>query len=532
VLLLRGDLGSEEVNLKAALAPTVHNHFSSTELKFSLMYKAVLFCCVVWLAAGVTRPLSDPDLWWHLSVGRWIVAHGTVPRVEYWNQFALGKPWIAYSWSHELVFALIEKWSGMRGLFIAQCGLALVLASAFVGLMIRLSGSTAVGLFLGAASFFGVYSNFALRPQSTVWLLLAGIIFFSNEILEKGWCWKRVLGIVLCFIIWANTHITTALGLLVALVWTWQGCKWSQRVALLLLIVSATLITPYGGAEWLTFFSKVDHPIALRSIVEFGPGTILDVPVGVLLIVISFYGALAWTAPRAVELRLFGLAGIMMCGGLAVVKFLPFAHLLTAAASARVWKQGRGAPLREGLEITERMASHLGRRLSGIGSAFLFLVLAILKIQEPYSKMVDDINFPVKELDMVLKENLPFPLLNSFGQGGYVMYRLTDSHGNVSHPVPIDGRTNVNSKEATITSTEAFIGTEKWRDYLNLVNPSSVVWPNDSPLVALLVASKEWCRVFRTGATTREGSSLFITREEFSKRDSLLSDNCSPTSVG
>ena len=44
-----------------------------------------------------------------------------------------------------------------------------------------------------------------------------------------------------------------------------------------------TLVTPYFGAEWIVFFSKTSHPLLHSEIIEFGPATILDAPVGMLL---------------------------------------------------------------------------------------------------------------------------------------------------------------------------------------------------------------------------------------------------------
>ena len=69
---------------------------------------------VLWLSAliavglYIAGPLVDPDLWWHITAGRWMIAHGEVPTVDYWNMFGVGKPWRAYSWSVEVIFAAVE----------------------------------------------------------------------------------------------------------------------------------------------------------------------------------------------------------------------------------------------------------------------------------------------------------------------------------------------------------------------------------------------------------------------------------------
>ncbi|MCB0321329.1 MAG: hypothetical protein KDD60_10430, partial [Bdellovibrionales bacterium] len=64
--------------------------------------KSILWALVcVSVGLYITQPVLDPDLWWHIAIGRWILEHGTIPVTEHWNFFALGKPFRAYSWSFE-----------------------------------------------------------------------------------------------------------------------------------------------------------------------------------------------------------------------------------------------------------------------------------------------------------------------------------------------------------------------------------------------------------------------------------------------
>src|ERR1700722_13017539 len=42
--------------------------------------------------------IVDPDIWWHLRTGDWIVAHHSVPFTDPFSSYGMGKPWAAYSW--------------------------------------------------------------------------------------------------------------------------------------------------------------------------------------------------------------------------------------------------------------------------------------------------------------------------------------------------------------------------------------------------------------------------------------------------
>ena len=64
-----------------------------------------------WLGGQLAWAISgraDPDLWWHLAIGNWIIAHGDIPASEHWNRFSIGDPFRAYSWSIEILFSFLE----------------------------------------------------------------------------------------------------------------------------------------------------------------------------------------------------------------------------------------------------------------------------------------------------------------------------------------------------------------------------------------------------------------------------------------
>jgi len=78
----------------------------------------VLFLLVVGLS--ITTPLADPDLWWHLTIGRWILGHDALPTVELWNRFGFGLQFVPYSWSFEIVVAGLERLGGLRVVLVGQ----------------------------------------------------------------------------------------------------------------------------------------------------------------------------------------------------------------------------------------------------------------------------------------------------------------------------------------------------------------------------------------------------------------------------
>src|ERR1700733_12194480 len=95
------------------------------------MKTTLWLCVVVATATYITTPIGDPDLWWHITIGKWILHHHDVPSVDYWTLFGSGERWRAYSWSNEIVFALVDRLWGIHGLLVAKICLALLIAFSF-----------------------------------------------------------------------------------------------------------------------------------------------------------------------------------------------------------------------------------------------------------------------------------------------------------------------------------------------------------------------------------------------------------------
>ena len=66
------------------------------------------------LALLAGRLLNDPDSYWHIAVGRWIVEHGAVPHADPFSHTMPGAHWIAFEWLSEVLYATafgVAGWS-------------------------------------------------------------------------------------------------------------------------------------------------------------------------------------------------------------------------------------------------------------------------------------------------------------------------------------------------------------------------------------------------------------------------------------
>src|SRR5512146_3078604 len=75
-----------------------------------------LMAALAWISLVNQYSVKDPDVWWHLKVGDWIVANSAVPHTGIFSRTANEKLWVAYSWGYEILLSRAHAWFGLLGL--------------------------------------------------------------------------------------------------------------------------------------------------------------------------------------------------------------------------------------------------------------------------------------------------------------------------------------------------------------------------------------------------------------------------------
>ena len=512
--------------------------------------KVALWCAVALLVGSyICLSVADPDLWWHIAIGKWIIAHGNVPVTDHWNMFGGELPWRAYSWSFEVLVAAIERTFGVDGLLLAQLGLGVLLATTLQATFGIIAKDKIIGCIFGVYSTVACYNHFTLRPQVLVWILYAALLgVLESARRRNSMSVSSLFAVAGIGSLWANTHLTAALGLGSIVLWMAPERLDVDRVkklaALAIAFFIGTLCTPYLGGEWITFFAKSGHPLRYSVIAEFQPATILQYSTIFVLLLLVFMIVVAFTTRTVPSFGRSVLAGGMVIAGLTAVKFLPFAAIVLGALVCQWWcdvqstaastndeggDRGRREGIVEGFQHLKRFLESLSPTTYG-ALAFFVLAIGISSISNLRKAPLDLSYVPKSSVDFITANNLSHPILNEFGAGGYLMYRFSDDNGEPRHKVAIDGRTNVNPPEVWQMYQESFLGKIGWRNFISKVQPKTILWRQGSAFVSLLYTSKEWCRVFSSGE--RESDYVvFVSREDFEGRGgSLTSNNCAPKS--
>src|SRR5262249_15548377 len=108
--------------------------------------------------------LGDPDTYWHIATGKWMLAARAVPRHDIFSYTAAGQPWVDHEWLAPIILFCIYDWFGWRGL-VLLCGLVITLT--FVLLYVLLVRELRATVALGAAAISLLFASihFVARPH-------------------------------------------------------------------------------------------------------------------------------------------------------------------------------------------------------------------------------------------------------------------------------------------------------------------------------------------------------------------------------
>jgi hypothetical protein len=211
----------------------------------------------LWWAAGALAavpllyPIINPDLFWHLSAGRWMVDHGALPRADFLSFTAEGRPWIDFEWLGQLVFLAAHCAGGLTGVWL----LKILLLCASAALLERTLARRGCGLPLRLAALAlwsgGMLAHSDIRPDLFSLILLGTLVHAGETGRLKNPSAASLAGVFLLFLLWPNLHGGFPLG------WFLLGCyalaAGPRRLGSWLplsLAIPATVLNPYGWGPW------------------------------------------------------------------------------------------------------------------------------------------------------------------------------------------------------------------------------------------------------------------------------------------
>lgn len=229
----------------------------------------------LWVAIAVyalllvvgARLLNDPDTYWQIAVGQWILEHHAVPTTDIYSFTMFGQPWISTQWLAQVLYALAfgaAGWTGPVVLGATAVAATFALLARFLDSRLPRSAT----LVFVAVAFALMASHLVARPHllaMPVMVAWVGGLVAAMDRKTAPSFWLLPL-----MTLWANLHGGFVLGLAlmapIGLDAIWGTPAAAQRGLVLrwaffaVAALAASCITPYG---W-------DALLAARRILSLG----------------------------------------------------------------------------------------------------------------------------------------------------------------------------------------------------------------------------------------------------------------------
>jgi hypothetical protein len=399
-------------------------------VSLSMIFGIGIYTLIITHAIGLLR---DPDTFWHIAVGRWIIEHTAVPTHGIFSATMANAPWVDQQWLAEVLMAWGYDHFGWWGLAI---GTALCEAAAIAILLRVLLGSLPP-----------VYAMFATTLAVVLWFphVLARPYILTTPILV---IWVAALvqartddrapspWLALLIVLWANLHGSFVFGIGVAALFAAEAVllapDWQARVRTVrdwgffgLACVGAATLTPYGF-KGLLFPLHLINMSALIYIGEWqgvdfskSGGSSLSLLIWLLTVLFAAL-TLGWRLPPT----RVGILLVLLTMALKHLRYMellgPVSALILAPSLASFVRQSVTS---KGDRLMDELALPANRRGSVISAVLILTVTAFAvhgKLSPP------DVMTPAAAMADARSHGIKGPVFNSYKFGGYLIFSGTE----------------------------------------------------------------------------------------------------------
>jgi hypothetical protein len=440
--------------------------------------------------------ILDLDLYWHLSVGNWILQHHSVPHAGILSYTAANRPWTAYSWGYEILLALVFRWFGLLG--IAGFGVLLTAGVAVCSfwMLHRLSGRFWVALPVAALASWAFLFSLMPRPVFFSMIFFMVTLTLILEARRSGDV-RRLYWLAPIFAVWANLHIQFVYGLF--LLGLLLGINVVQRLAgglaarldfisepalplkqlaaVFTLCLLATCIGPYSFHLYQVILEYSQAKLSYAVIIEHY--------VQLLLTAAAFF-VVGWQK----KIDPYKLA-LLLIASVVSFRTMRDAWFICIVAAACIADCSF-----ETLPETEagRSASHTAAEMTGVAVvAIAFLLLIAQNTDFNLHGLYEVINgqFPVGAVNYLRQNPPPGPLYNNLDWGGFLTWYMPD------YPVAIDGRNDLYGDNLDRRFVDTQMGAKSWETDPYLNRAGVVLLERNVPLANLLMSDPRFVLAYQ-----------------------------------
>lgn len=451
------------------------------------------------------RAVDDPDFWWHLRTGEYIVQTHSIPHHDIYSFTNSGKPWIAHEWLSEVMFYGIYRALGWGGLIVL---FGAVIGGAFALTYFRSEGRPYIAGLAVLLAAVSTYPTWGVRPQMLSLLLTSVFLFVLLSKKEGAVSLRRLWWLPVLMLLWANLHAGYAVGLtLIAAVLVGtlldgafgfdpagQTRAQVRALAIVLVVSTAVVLLNPNGVRLLSYPFETLHSHAQQTYIaewaspDFHQGRFQ--PFLALLFVTFIALAISPKRPRPKELLLLlatayaGMRSIRHIPIFALVAAPILAEHLHAILQERGWAAWLDAPPR----LPPPRKAALNLLLVTAVLAFAVLRVGLLVKRQSGTEAE---KYPQAAVQFLNRERPAGPIFNYYDWGGYFIWKLYPTYR-----VYIDGRADVYGDSFLDSFAQTYRAQSDWREPLRRYGVQTVVLPPETAMASALRQDQNWDNIF------------------------------------
>jgi hypothetical protein len=450
----------------------------------------------------------DPDIWWHLRTGEWILNHHAVPHSDPFSVPMAGKPWQAYSWLFEVIVTRLFGHFGLAGIVVFTSAMVLAVTVALYMMVRRMQADSSVAILLTFTAAYTIGHLYTPRP----WMFTIVLFILEMSILMHTRRTGRIhalLWLPVIFALWANTHIEFIDGLLVlgiALAESIAARWWSAAetkvkpvwmAAALAASALSTLANPYGWRIYSVVFDYSSRLASAGSVLNM-VSELQSIPFRdasdflLLALAMMSVAVLAWQR----RFVLFESA------------LLVFAAFASFRSERDVWMMAvvSAAIVSSRLEVSRKPAVAAARYVVPIAFAMASLAIVagfrILKVNNDRLWTEVARTLPVEAARAVRAHGYAGPIYDDYNWGGYLIWAL-------HMPVSMDPRASLYGDKLINQSYATWTGTRDWNSDPQLQTAGLVIGSDQAALTQLLRSDARYQLVYEDKI-----AAVFIARKK------------------
>jgi hypothetical protein len=179
----------------------------------AVLQKATLALVYLLAVAFSLKNLLEPDLWWQLRTGEWMLENGSFPHADPFSYTYAGTPWQNIKWGFEVIIALFTRSMGTEMLMLVQvlCSIGIVYFLLRLAKSLAPEAPSQLAYLITGLSFIVLEYRITGRPETITHLFFLMLLTILLEFRKTPS--KTIWWIPLMMMAWANLHEAFGIGL-------------------------------------------------------------------------------------------------------------------------------------------------------------------------------------------------------------------------------------------------------------------------------------------------------------------------------